>query len=156
MEKLQLPTSFHLNQARIKFSTGQCVKEVLCDITPRKSCHLLLRGAWLHFKTLNLDERCLCLRHEGHEMKLKFMTPRQSQNGSTLVEGENRKRKNWKRRNINNRRKGNWRKRKGSKDKDDGKGSREIRCLIEGHPCSVAFVYESDNNVVRLRLVEKL
>jgi len=78
MEKLQLPTSFHLNQARIKFSTRQCVKEVLCDITPTKSCHLLLRRAWLHFKTLNLDERCLCLRHEGHEMKLKFMTPRQA------------------------------------------------------------------------------
>jgi len=33
---------------------------------------------WLHFKTLNLDERSLYLRHEGHEMKLKFMTPRQS------------------------------------------------------------------------------
>jgi len=32
MEKLQLPTSFHSNQARIKLSTGQCVKEVLCDI----------------------------------------------------------------------------------------------------------------------------
>jgi len=27
---------------------------------------------------------------------------------------------------------------------------------IEGHPCSVAFVYESDNNVVSQRLVEKL
>jgi len=26
----------------------------------------------------NLDERCLYLRHEGHEMKLKFMTPRQA------------------------------------------------------------------------------
>jgi len=33
--------------------------------------------AWLNFKTLNLDERSLYLRHEGHEMKLKFMTPRQ-------------------------------------------------------------------------------
>jgi len=79
-----------------------------------------------------------------------------SQEGSTYVEGENRKRKNWKRRNINNWRKGNSRKRKGSKDKDDGKGSRERTCLIEGHPCSVAFVYESDNNVVSRRLVEKL
>jgi len=48
-----------------------------------------------------------------------------SQEGSTYVEGENRKRKNRKRRNINCRRKGNWRKRKGSKDKDYGKGSRE-------------------------------
>jgi len=47
-------------------------------------------------------------------------------------------------------------KRKGRKDKDDGKGSKERRCLIEGHPCLVAFVYESDNNVVSQRLVEKL
>jgi len=37
-----------------------------------------LRWAWLHFKTLNPDERSLYLRHEGHEMKLKFMTPRQA------------------------------------------------------------------------------
>jgi len=28
--------------------------------------------------------------------------------------------------------------------------------LIEGHACLVAFDYESDNNVVRQRLVEKL
>jgi len=34
--------------------------------------------AWLHFKTLNLDKCSLYLRHEGHEMKLKFMTPRQA------------------------------------------------------------------------------
>jgi len=27
---------------------------------------------------LNLDERSLYLRHEGHEMKLKFMRPRQA------------------------------------------------------------------------------
>jgi len=47
-------------------------------------------------------------------------------------------------------------KKKGSKEKDDGKGSRETRCLIEGHPRSVAFVYNSDNNVVRQRLVEKV
>ena len=47
-------------------------------------------------------------------------------------------------------------KNKGSKEKDDGKGSRETRCLIEGHPCLVAFIYESDNNVVSERLVEKL
>jgi len=78
VEKLSLPPSVHLNQAWIKFSTGQCVKEVLCDIAPTNSCHLLLRCAWLHFKTLNLDERSLYLRHEGHEMKLKFMTPRQA------------------------------------------------------------------------------
>jgi len=78
VEKHQLPISFHSNQARIKFSTGQCVKEVLCYITPTNSCHLVLRWAWLHFKTLNLDNRSLYLRREGHEMKLKFMTPRQA------------------------------------------------------------------------------
>jgi len=27
---------------------------------------------------LNLDERSLNLRYEGHELKLKFMTPRQA------------------------------------------------------------------------------
>jgi len=84
-------------------------------------------------------------------MKLKFMTPRHSQEGSTHGKGENRKR-----RNVNFRRKGNWRKRKGSKEKDDGKGSRKARCLIEGPPCLVAFVYKSENNVVSQRLVEKL
>jgi len=52
------------------------VKEVLCDIPPTNSCHLLFRWAWLRFKTLNLDDRSRYLRHEGHEMKLKFMTPR--------------------------------------------------------------------------------
>jgi len=51
------------------------VKEVLCDIAPTNPCHLLLRWAWLHFKTLNLDERSIYLRHEGNEMKLKFLTP---------------------------------------------------------------------------------
>jgi len=40
--------------------------------------HLLLRWAWLHCETLNVDERSLYLRHEGHEMKFKFMTPRQA------------------------------------------------------------------------------
>ena len=64
--------------SEIKFSTGQCVKEVLCDIAPMNSCHLVLRWAWLNFTTLNLEERSLYLRHEGHEMKLKFMTPRQA------------------------------------------------------------------------------
>jgi len=54
------------------------VKEVLCDIAPKNCCHLLLRCPWLHFKMLNIDERSLYLRHEGHEMKLKFMTPRQA------------------------------------------------------------------------------
>ena len=78
VEKVELPTTFNLNQARIKFGTGQSVKEVLCDIAPVNSFHLLLRCPWLHIKTLNLDERSLYLRHEGHEMKLKFMTPRQA------------------------------------------------------------------------------
>jgi len=54
------------------------VKEILCDIAAMNSCHLLLRWAWNYFITLNLDERSLYLRHEGHEMKLKFMTPRQA------------------------------------------------------------------------------
>ena len=54
------------------------MKEVLFDITPTNSCHLLLGWAWLHFKMLNLHKRSVYLRHEGHEMKLKFMTPRQA------------------------------------------------------------------------------
>jgi len=53
------------------------VKEALCDIATTNSCHLLLRWAWLHFKTLNLDERSLYLWQWGLEMKLKFVTPRQ-------------------------------------------------------------------------------
>jgi len=56
------------------------VKYVLCDIAPTNSCHLLLRWAWLNIKILNLDERSLYLRNEGHEMKLKFITPRQASN----------------------------------------------------------------------------
>jgi len=54
------------------------VKEVLCDIAPTNSCHVLLRWVWLYFKTLNLDECSFYLRHEGLQMKLKFMTPRQA------------------------------------------------------------------------------
>jgi len=54
------------------------MKEVLCVNASTNSSHLLLRWAWLHFKTLNLDERSPYLRHEGHEMKLKFMTQRQA------------------------------------------------------------------------------
>jgi len=50
VEKLQLPATFHLDQAWIKFRTWQCVKEVLCDIAPMDSCHLLLGWAWLRFK----------------------------------------------------------------------------------------------------------
>jgi len=52
LEKLQLPATFHLDQAWIKFSTWQCVKEVLCDIAPMDSCHLLLGWAWFRFKTV--------------------------------------------------------------------------------------------------------
>jgi len=78
MEKVELPTSFNPNQARIKFNAGQCVKEVLCDIASTNSFHLLLRWPWLHFKTLNLDECSLYLSHDGHERKVKFMTPRQA------------------------------------------------------------------------------
>jgi len=37
-----------------------------------------LRWALLPFETFNLEERSLYLRHDGHEMKLKFMTPRQA------------------------------------------------------------------------------
>jgi len=61
VKKLPLPTTFYLNQALIKFSTWQCVKEVLCDIAPMDSCHLLLGWAWLRFTTLHLDERFLYL-----------------------------------------------------------------------------------------------
>jgi len=115
------------------------------------SCHLVFRWAWIHFKRLNLDERSLYLTHEGHEMKLKFMTPRQATKDQHRLEEKIEKE-----RNINCRRKDNWRKRKGSKEKDDGNCCRETRCLIEAHPCLVAFVYESENNVVSQRLVEKL
>jgi len=52
VEKLMLPTSFHPNQARIKFSTEKFVKNVLYDIAPMDSSHLLLGWAWLRFKTL--------------------------------------------------------------------------------------------------------
>jgi len=69
------------------------VKEVLCDIAPTKSCHLLLRWAWLNFKTLNLDERSVYLRHEGHEMKLRFMTPRQASYDQHRLKGKIEKEK---------------------------------------------------------------
>ena len=81
------------------------MKEVLCEIAPTNSCHLLLRWAWVHFKTVNLDERSLYLRHEGHEVEI--YDTKTSQEGSTYVEGENRKRNNRKRRNINCKRNGN-------------------------------------------------
>ena len=68
--------SFESSEDQIQYRT-MC-EEVLCDIVPTKSCHPLLRWAWIHFKTLNLDECSVYLRHEGHEMKLKFLTPRQA------------------------------------------------------------------------------
>jgi len=52
------------------------VKEVLCDIAPMDSCHLLLGWRLLRSRTLNLDERSLYLRHEGRKMDLKFITQR--------------------------------------------------------------------------------
>jgi len=61
----------------------------------------------------------------GTRNKFEIHDTKTSQEGSTDVEGENRERKNRKRRKINCRRKGYWRKRKGSKEKDYGKGSRE-------------------------------
>jgi len=79
-----------------------------------------LRWAWLHFKTLNIDERsfwgmsdmkwCSNLWHKDKPVMINI--------------GWRRK---YKRRNINYRRKRNWRKRKGRKGKVDGKGSRETR-----------------------------
>jgi len=48
-----------------------------------------------------------------------------SQEGSTYIDGENRKINNRKTTNINCRRKENWRKRKGSTEKDYGKVTRE-------------------------------
>ena len=61
------------------------MKEVLRYIAPMNSCHLVLRWAWLNFKTLNLDERSLYWRHEGREMKLKFITPRQAKKDQHML-----------------------------------------------------------------------
>jgi len=68
--------SFESSEDHIQYRT-KCERSIMC-ITPLNSCHLVLRWAWLNFKTLNLDERTHYLTHEGHEMKLKFMTPRQA------------------------------------------------------------------------------
>jgi len=70
--------SLESSEDQIQYRT-MCEK-VLCDSAPTNSCHLLFRWAWLHFKTFNLDDRSLYLKHERHEMKLKFMTPRQASN----------------------------------------------------------------------------
>ena len=67
------------------------MKEVLCDIVPTNSYHLLLRWAWLQFKTLNLDKRSLFFMHEGHEMKLKFMTLRQAKKDQHTLKEEVKK-----------------------------------------------------------------
>ena len=83
------------------------MKEVLFDIASTNSCHLLLRWAWLHFRTINLDERSLYLSHEGHEMKLIFMTPRQAKKDQHTLKEKIEKLRIEKRRNINCRRKGN-------------------------------------------------
>jgi len=131
-------------------------KKYYVILLPRTIIIFFWDGHGLVLKCSTLINVPFILRHEGHEMKLKFMTPRQGSMDQHRLKEKIEKRKNRKRRNINYRRKGNWRKRNGSKDKDDGKGSRETTCLIEGHPRSVAFVYESDNNVVSQRLVEKL
>ena len=68
--------SFESSKDQIQY--GTMCKEVLCDIAPTNSCHLFLRWAWLHFKTLNLDKRSLFFMHEGHEMKWKSMTQGQA------------------------------------------------------------------------------
>jgi len=41
---------------------------------------------------LNLDERSL-LRHEGHEMKLQFVTPRQANKDQHMLKGNIEKKK---------------------------------------------------------------
>ena len=73
--------------------------------------------AWLNFETRNLDERFLYFRHEGHEMMLKFMTPRQASKDQHRLKEKIEKERIEKKRNINCRRKGNWRKKKEEKIK---------------------------------------
>jgi len=68
--------SSNSSKDQIQYMT-MCERSIMW-FAPTNSCHLLLRWAWLHFTTVNLDERSLYLRHEGHEMKLKFITPRQA------------------------------------------------------------------------------
>ena len=54
MEKLKLPTSFHSNQARIKFSTGQCVKKYYVILLPQTLVIFLLDGHGFILKRLIL------------------------------------------------------------------------------------------------------
>jgi len=63
------------------------------------SCHLRLGWSWLHFKTLNLNEQSLYLRHERHKIKLKFMTPRQVNKDQHRLKEKIEKRNNKKRSN---------------------------------------------------------
>jgi len=82
-------------------------------------------------------------------MKLKFMTPRQaSKDQHRLKEKIEKERIEKEEIKASEGRE--------IEEKDDGKGSRKARCLIEDPPCLVAFVYESENNVVSQRLVEKV
>ena len=83
-------------------------------------------------------------------MRLKFMTPRQASKDQHRLKEKIEKKK------YKLQKEEKLKKKKGSKVKDDGQGSTETSCLIEGHPCLVAFVYESDNNVLSQRLVEKI
>ena len=101
------------------------MKELLCDVASMDSCHLLSKWAWLRFKTLNLDERSLYLRHKGHEVKLRFMTPRQVSKDQHRLKEKIEKTKNKKRSNKNCRRNGKRRKRNGSREKYDGKFIRQ-------------------------------
>ena len=89
-------------------------------------------------------------------MKLKFMTPREASNDQHRLKEKIEKERIEKKNKYKLQKEGKLKKKKGSKRKDDGKGSTDTRCLIEGHPCLVVFVYESENNVVSQRLVEKL
>ena len=61
---------------QIQYKT-MCERSIMCYFS-----HELLSSSFEmgmgSFKTLNLEECSLYLRHEGHEMKLKFMTPRQA------------------------------------------------------------------------------
>ena len=81
------------------------MKEVLCDIAPMDSCHLLLGWAWLRFKTTHLDERSLYLRHEGDQKKWTFMTPGQVSKDQRRLK-EKTEKERIERSNINCRRKG--------------------------------------------------
>ena len=74
----QVTNRLSLESSKDQIQYGTMCERSLCDLAPMNSCHILLRWAWLHFKMVNLDKRSLYMRDEGHEMKLKFMTPRQA------------------------------------------------------------------------------